>query len=135
MKKLLYVFCFLTFGCDSERDCCEIINKITSSGFFIVSENLNSDKEIEKAFKRGVVREVIVFEPNFGENLIKNGSANIQLITDASDPNSANIVYSYTSAIINDYLKEININAEEPAMIIPQSQMRYNKDMARDHHN
>jgi len=28
MKKLLYVFCFLTFVCDSERDCCEIINKI-----------------------------------------------------------------------------------------------------------
>ncbi len=28
MKNLIYVFCFLAFGCDSERDCCEIINKV-----------------------------------------------------------------------------------------------------------
>ena len=27
MKNLIYVFCFLAFGCDKDRDCCEIINK------------------------------------------------------------------------------------------------------------
>lgn len=107
----------------------ELSQKIISSGYFILNSNLISSSEIEGEFKKGKIREVIVFEPNFGENLIKSGKANIQLITDASDPNSANIVYSYTSAIINDYLSEINRNSEKPAMIIPQTQMRYNKEL------
>lgn len=107
----------------------ELSNKIISSGYFILNSNIQSTEEIEGVFRKGEVREVIVFEPEFGENLIKNGKANIQLITDASDPNSANIVYSYTQAIINDYLMEINKNAEKPPLIIPQTQMRYNKEL------
>jgi ABC-2 type transport system permease protein len=107
----------------------EITNKLLSSGYFLLSQNLSSEAEIEQAFKKGKVREVIVFEPRFGENLIKNNSANVQVITDASDPNTANLVYSYTQSIINDYVKDLNQINEKAVMIIPEMQMRYNKEL------
>ncbi len=107
----------------------ELSNKLIASGYFILSENLNSEEEIEAAFKKGKIREVIVFEPKFGENLLGNGRANIQIITDASDPNSANIVYSYSQAIINDYIAEINQSVLKPPIIKPLPQMRYNKEL------
>jgi len=107
----------------------EVTSKIISSEYFNLAANLNSEQEIEKTFKRGGVREVIIFEPQFGENLIKYGRADIQLITDASDPNSANIVYNYTQAIINSYLAELNQVSEKPAFINPITQMRYNKEL------
>lgn len=36
MRNLFYVFCFLAFGCDSERDCCEIINKVYAENQYIL---------------------------------------------------------------------------------------------------
>jgi len=77
----------------------EITNKLLSSGYFLLNQNLTSEAEIEQVFRKGKVREIIVFEPNFGENLIKNNRANVQVITDASDPNTANLVYSYTQSL------------------------------------
>lgn len=107
----------------------EITNKLLSSGYFLLNQNLTSEAEIEQVFRKGKVREVIVFEPNFGENLIKNNRANVHVITDASDPNTANLVYSYTQSIINDYVKDLNQSNEKAVMIIPEMQMRYNKEL------
>ena len=72
----------------------ELTRKILSSEYFNLSSNLSSSKEIEDEFKKGNIREVLVYGEHFGEDLIKNGRADVQIITDASDPNSANIVYS-----------------------------------------
>jgi len=43
------------------------IDKIVSSGYFILDSYLNSADEIEAAFKRGKVKEVVVFEANFAK--------------------------------------------------------------------
>lgn len=107
----------------------EITNKITSSGFFILHDNLNSDQEIEKAFKRGIVREVIVFEPNFAEKLKRDGKAGIQIIADASDANTANIVSNYTKAIINSYVKNELFAQGLPYEIVPEVRMLYNDEL------
>jgi len=107
----------------------EITNKITSSGFFILHENLNSEQEIEKAFKRGIVREVVVFESNFARNLERNGSASVQIIADASDANTANIVSNYTQAIINSYVKNELLAQGLPYEIVPEVRMLYNEEL------
>jgi len=107
----------------------EITNKITASGFFILHENLSSDQEIEKVFKRGIVREVVVFEPNFAENLERDGKAGIQIIADASDANTANIVSNYTKAIINSYVKNELFAQGMPYEIVPEVRMLYNDEL------
>lgn len=107
----------------------EITNKITSSGFFILSENLNSDQEIEDVFKKGIIREVIVFESNFAEKLERDGSAGIQIIADASDANTANIVTNYTQAIINNYVRNKFLAQGLPYEIVPEVRMLYNDEL------
>lgn len=104
-------------------------NKILSSGYFILDENLQSDSEIESIFKKGNVREVIIFEPDFAHNLEKNKIAHVQIIADASDANTANLIVNYTSAIINNYLKEVNINPSMGMQIIPEVRMVFNEEM------
>ena len=107
----------------------KITNKLLSSGYFILNMNLDNADEIEAVFRKGKVREVIIFEPDFANNLEKNGIANIQIIADASDANTANLVVNYTKAIIFDYLKEININKKLPLQIKPQVRMIYNEEL------
>jgi|AntAceMinimDraft_17_1070374.scaffolds.fasta_scaffold00656_8 ABC-2 type transport system permease protein len=107
----------------------EITNKILSSGYFILNKNLSSDKEIEEIFKKGDVKEVIIFEPNFDRKFEKEKTANIQIIADASDANTANLITNYTSAIIYDYLKKSNKNVQVPVQIVPKVRMVFNESL------
>jgi len=107
----------------------EITSKLLSSDYFILDRNLNSDKEIEQIFKKGHVKEVIIFENNFAKNLEKYGKANVQIITDATDPNTANLLVSYTSAIIMNYANELNSQIQLPMQIVTKTKMFYNPEL------
>jgi ABC-2 type transport system permease protein len=107
----------------------EISNKILSSGYFLLYKNLNSIKDIEPAFKEGIIKEVIIFEQDFSKNLNKSNLANIQIIADASDPNLANMLIGYTSSIIQDYQKDLSSGKSLPPMINTDIKMMYNPNL------
>ncbi len=107
----------------------EITNKILSSEFFVLHRYLSDNAEIENVFREGTVREIIIFENNFGERLEREGKAAIQIIADASDPNSASLVANYTIGILTDYMRKINTNIVKPLQIIPQVRMMYNPNL------
>lgn len=107
----------------------EIINKIASSGYFQIQEFLTSDKEIESIFRKGYVKEVIVFESNFEENLFRKGLANIQLFTDASDANQAKLIAEYTAGIIRIYTNDLNAGIQMPYRIQTEARMFYNPEL------
>jgi ABC-2 type transport system permease protein len=107
----------------------KITQKIISSGYFLLKQNLSSVKEVEQSFRSGKIKEVIVFESDFAKKLNKEGTANIQIIADASDPNMANLLVNYTSAIIANYQKDLMKSQHLPYQIVPEVSMRYNPDM------
>jgi ABC-2 type transport system permease protein len=107
----------------------DITGKILSSGFFRLYSYLDSDTEIESVFKSGKVREVIVFEEGFADKLQRENKSSMQVIADASDPNSARMIVSYTQAIVADYLKEANRNVSVPQVINVPVRMMYNADL------
>ena len=107
----------------------QITNKLLSSGYFILDENLTSTDGIDEIFKKGKVKEVIVFESNFAQKLVTEGSASMQLIADATDPNMARLVTSYTKAIVNDYIRKSNPNLKMPMQIQPEIRMYFNEEM------
>ncbi|MBN2682320.1 MAG: ABC transporter permease [Bacteroidales bacterium] len=107
----------------------EITNKLTSSGYFLLVRNLNSEDEIEEIFRKGEAREVIIFEPEFSSNFVKYGKANLRIITDASDANSANMLTNYTSAIVRDYSFSQNKSSAVAGQILAQSRMQFNQNL------
>jgi len=106
-----------------------ITSKLLSSGFFILSDQVPGEGHIEEVFRHGKVKEVIVFESGFASKLEKDHQAAIQVIADASDPNTANLLVNYTSAIVYDYQKEYLNGMTLPISITTQSQMMYNPDL------
>lgn len=107
----------------------EIQNKIYSSGFFLRGGNIYSEQEIEAAFKKGKIRQVIVFESDFAEKLERDGEAHVQLITDASDANMASMIVSYTTAIIQDYMAFKNRQLQMPMQLNVETRMFYNPEL------
>ena len=105
-----------------------ISQKVISSGYFILEKNLRSSGEIEQVFREGNVKLVLIFGPDFAKNLDKTGNAKVQIIGDASDPNTANILVNYIQGILSNYM--ISLNAEKiPMQIIPEVRMQYNGQM------
>ncbi|HOI32976.1 MAG: ABC transporter permease [Bacteroidales bacterium] len=86
----------------------ELQQKLTASGYFDINMQLDNTKAIEKAFRSGKVKEVVVIPPQFGKTLDLGQQTTIQLINDASDPNTANLISSYTSAILRDFAADAN---------------------------
>lgn len=103
-----------------------ITNKLLSSGYFKLEAEIHSISQIEPFFRKGKVKEIIAFENDFGNNLIKTGKARMQIITDASDPNIAGILENYTRNIIADYLTEKAIG-KSPNIIDIEHRMYYNE--------
>ena len=89
----------------------EITNKILSSGYFILDRYVDSPEQIEDIFMEGNVKQIIVFESNFSEKLERENIADIQIIADASDANTANLMVNYTFGLIQDYLIKQNAEA------------------------
>lgn len=108
----------------------EITRKLSSSDFFILKEQLNSVDEVDAVFKKGDIKEVLVFGEDFGKNLVREGKADLIILADGSEPNVANLVTNYTRAIIGSYLDEYN-RGQASAMIkiVPEVRMFYNPNL------
>ena len=107
----------------------EIINKISASKHFSIVDIIRKESSIEYIFKKGKVKAVLQFENNFGNNLIKEKQANVQILTDATDPNMANTISNYLSSILKKYQQESNRNMSIDYQIVPQSRMVYNTEL------
>lgn len=107
----------------------KLTQKLLSSDYFILEKILDSESQIEEVFREGKVKEVIVFEPNFGKNFIKEGNASLQIILDASEPNTANMLNGYTTNIINDFVFKENQLNQGNISIIPNVRMFYNPEL------
>ena len=106
----------------------QIVTKLTSSGYFILEQDLSSDTDIDAIFKKGKIKEVIVFEPNFAETLKRDGLAKMQILADASDPNVARMVTTYTQGIVNSYIRAENPLLKTPMQILTNVRMFYNEE-------
>ncbi len=106
-----------------------ITQKILSSGYFMLDSNLTTDQDIHRIFQQGNVKEVLVFEPNFAERLQKENKATVQVIADASEPNTARMLVNYTRGILMSYTQEINVLRPRPFEISPEIKMEYNPEL------
>jgi ABC-2 type transport system permease protein len=107
----------------------DITGRIMASEYFIFDGYIEQISQIDEKFREGRVKQIIVFEPGFGEKLVRERQADIQLLADASDANTASLVVNYTSAIIQETLMEQDIELGVKMQIVPEVRMVYNQSM------
>jgi len=111
----------------------QIITEIEASRYFEIEKTAMNRKEIEAAFRQGIIKLAVIFPANFNENLLHENKAQIQIIADATDPNTANMLTNYISSIILDYQQGLNVTQAVPYMIIPEVRMLYNPQLKGAH--
>lgn len=106
-----------------------ISHEIAASRYFNLVKNLYTYKDVEATFKQGKIRMAVIFPTGFRNDLLHTNHAQIQLITDASDPNTANTLANYATAIINTYQQTLWQNEQLPYTIKTQVRMLYNPEL------
>jgi len=117
--------------CDYARDNAtqRIIEKIAASDNFDIEKTLLSHQQIEDAFKSGEIKLAVIFPAGFNNDLLHFNKATVQVIADASDPNTATTLTSYITTIVMDYQKELVQLNPLPLQIIPETRMLYNPEL------
>ncbi|MGB5665739.1 MAG: ABC transporter permease, partial [Maribacter sp.] len=107
----------------------EIINKIAASEYFSIRQMITHEADIASVFQKGHVKAVLTFEKDFSKNLINDHKATVQIITDATDPNTANTISNYVNAILQLYQKQQNKDLTVLYQIVPETRMVYNPEL------
>ncbi|MDO6516715.1 ABC transporter permease [Zobellia uliginosa] len=107
----------------------EIIHKISASKYFSITKHIEKESDVEGVFKQGKVKAILNFEKDFSKNLIKDHKGTIQIITDATDPNTANTIANFVNAILQKYQKSLNEDVVIAYQIEPRSRMVYNPEL------
>jgi ABC-2 type transport system permease protein len=108
----------------------QIIQKIEASKEFRITSYLEAIEQIDVAFKRGEIKEVVVFESDFERNIERNGEAKVQIITDASEPNIASLVQQYTQTIIQSWEPDNSVvTANTGIDLQPKMRMLFNPQL------
>lgn len=116
---------------DQSRDALstELIAKLEASGHFALTDNYQSYADVEKAFQRAEIKMAVVIPPDFGETYYEGQSSSIQLLTDGTNPNTANTLVNYAGGIIQGFQKELSDNRPLPYQIAVDSRMVYNPEL------
>jgi ABC-2 type transport system permease protein len=117
--------------CDYARDITSqrIINKIETSSNFEIEKALLSHRQIEDAFKSGAIKLAVIFPASFNADLLHLGKAQVQIIADASDPNTGTTLTAYATNIIMDYQRDMMNGNNPPLQINTVTRMIYNPEL------
>lgn len=107
----------------------EIVNKLATSEYFVFTKYLETPEEIEQEFLKGKTGLILVFSDNFSQSMYHTGNAQIQMISDGTDPNTASTLTNYATNIIMSYQQDLMTNMEIPYIVIPEIKLLYNPTM------
>lgn len=107
----------------------EIADRINNNKYLDVVAYYSFTDEINNRFRKGESDVAVCFERDFSKKLEKDNSANVKIIGDGSNPNSAQMIANYVSGIINDVNSDLNSetgNEQKSMMISPAIKYEYN---------
>lgn len=107
----------------------DITQRIASNPNIDFKGEAFSFHEVESMIRKGEVEMAVIFDADFNANLTKARKAQIQILTDASDPNIGTISANYIMAIIGEYQQEMTGISRIPYQIDVKSRLLYNSEM------
>jgi len=106
-----------------------LTGQLDASRYFDLEKNLTNYNQVEEEFKKGKIKLAIVFPQHFNEDLKHFNKAQVQLIADAADPNTASQLTNYATSIIMDFQNRITDDRKLPYTIDTEAKMLYNPQL------
>lgn len=92
---------------------------------FRVEGTVGSVAQLPELFQHGAIDQAVVFPPRFASALEGVEGASLQIITDATDPNTGSTMQAYASAVVDGWQRDQGARAGA-VRIVPETRMRFN---------
>ena len=110
-----------------------IVSHFGANRYFTVVGNATTAEDIEKGFQSNSIDLGIVFPERFNETLVHTGKADVQVIADGTDPNTATTATNYATSVITaasqELLAEQTGGGAVSPVIVPTVKLLYNPQM------
>lgn len=84
-----------------------LVERLEQNAYFRVVGFVHTDQEAWKAFQQNETDMIVAFPENFGERVAGQEGADIQILVDGTDPNTAHLMKNYARAVIASGLGEM----------------------------
>ncbi|MGH7552123.1 MAG: ABC transporter permease, partial [Longimicrobiales bacterium] len=92
---------------DGSRQSRRVVEALEASGYFTVHERITRHGSIDERLDRGDVRGVLVIPSGFERDLASGRGAEVQLLLDGGDANTATIALNYSDAILARFSADV----------------------------
>jgi ABC-2 type transport system permease protein len=125
------------YDLDKSQESRELARRLQASGYFSITHYPQSQDEVRDLLDRGKTLCVIQINERFSEDIAKKRPAQIQVIVDGSDSNTAMIAMNYATKIINLYSAELAAPAVKAQLsrIDFRTRFWYNPDLKSRNYN
>lgn len=106
-----------------------LLKHFQASPYFEIIRRNGDYREATRALDGGACRITIVIPQDFSQRLADSSTSAVQLLTDASDDNTANIGIGYAEAVVSGFSAELNPAAARPQPVAAQSRVWFNEDL------
>lgn len=90
----------------------ELIQKFASSRFFEIEGYTNDYRTIERGIDRNKIFMAVVIPAKYGQRVEANQDADVQILIDGSDSNTAQIALGYVTSVVRTYSLDLRSNAQ-----------------------
>ncbi len=87
---------------DASAESRKLVARFVESTYFELVGTASSDAEIERALDGGTARAVLVIPEGFGRDVARRIPANVQVLLDGDNANTATTVLGYTTAVLRE---------------------------------
>ena len=103
----------LIYDGDHSSDSRALIERFRGSRFFEIEGFTNSYTDIEKEIDKSKVLLGIVIPRDYSQRLNAGSKANVQVLLDGSDSNTASIALSYVESLLQNYGLQVRSNGQD----------------------
>ncbi len=119
---------------DPSRDVCtrQITERLIANPYFVFKGNVETEAEDTACFRRGETDLAIVFGTDFADRLRHTGDADLQILSDGSEPNQSGVRVVYAEQVVRSALAEMQsaptegIKVSTRLLFNPQSRSELN---------
>jgi ABC-2 type transport system permease protein len=103
----------------------ELVSAMTENRIFETENYLFSEQALAEQVRQGEVTAGLVIPPDFDRQLARGQTAEVQILVDGVDANTAGIASGYITQIVNEYGQQLNPNPT-PNLVEPAVTFLYN---------
>jgi ABC-2 type transport system permease protein len=103
----------------------ELVSALTENHIFVAERYIPNDRELGKQVQEGKLTAGLVIPPEFKRDLSQNKTAEVQVLIDGVDANTAGIANGYINQIISQYSRKLGSN-QASAIVTSQTTFLYN---------